>query len=145
MTPNELGNELRRMYEDPDSGGQTTAVHLFGIRHADDIRESVATVSQIVRLSGIPESYATEVHKGIALASNVIERVAPGPERRCDTCRWWGGRTEAGSSDSCRRHAPRLLRGDDPMTRRFWPVTLASDWCGEWDDGRPYRRFSKLG
>ena len=46
-------------------------VILFGIRYARQIEDSQDTVKEIVRLSGVPESYDSEVYKGIKLAAHV--------------------------------------------------------------------------
>lgn len=74
MTPDKLGTTLFDMYEGALHGEKTTMIHLFGIKYADEIRDSGALVPEIVRLSGIDESYSTEVHKGIRLARYVAPR-----------------------------------------------------------------------
>ena len=51
----------------------------------------------------------------------------PRPDR-CETCRFWDG--GAGDvTEECRRRSPIPDLKDDVAT---WPVTLNSDWCGEW-------------
>ena len=74
MTPEELGRILSEMYRDAPEGEATTMIHLFGIEHADEIRDCGAPVTEIVRLSGLRASYNTEVSKGIRLARYVTPR-----------------------------------------------------------------------
>ena len=58
-----------------DAGGrspkrrQATAVHLFGIKYADELWH--LPIKQIVRQARIPESYSDEVSKGRALTEYV--------------------------------------------------------------------------
>ncbi len=75
MTPIELGRILSEMYRDAPEGEATTMIHLFGIRYADEIGDCGAPVTEIVRLSGLPASYNTEVSKGVRLARYVVPRV----------------------------------------------------------------------
>lgn len=77
MTVTELVQRLGEMYGSAPHGEVSTAVHLFGIRHAEDIRASGASVAAIVRQSEVPDSYITEVHKGVALSRYVVERTPP--------------------------------------------------------------------
>lgn len=43
----------------------------------------------------------------------------------CDSCRFWHK-----AESQCRRNAPLPVNGgQDKQT--LWPVTAASDWCGE--------------
>jgi hypothetical protein len=58
----------------------------------------------------------------------------------CDTCSYWDP-GEQKNLGHCRRHPPQLLEtvtGYGPDERRLpmihWPQTLATDWCGEWED-----------
>ena len=74
MTPEELGNTLSNMYHDASQGELTTMIHLFGIKYADEIRDCGATATEIVRLSGLHDSYKTEVSKGVRLARYVMPR-----------------------------------------------------------------------
>jgi len=43
-------------------------IHLFGIKYASEIRTLNVPIKRIVELANLPESYATEVSKGIKLA-----------------------------------------------------------------------------
>ena len=74
MTPHKLGAILFNRYNGALRGEKTTMIHLFGIKYADDIRDCGASVTEIVRLSGIDESYNTEVSKGVRLARYVVPR-----------------------------------------------------------------------
>ena len=77
MTPEELGCILSEMYRDAPEGEATTMIHLFGIKYAAEIRDCSASVTEIVRLSGLHKSYNAEVSKGVRLA----HYVAPGARR----------------------------------------------------------------
>ena len=127
MTPDELSKELGRAYASEPQGRKTAAIHLFGIRRAEAIRTCGASVTQIVAMANIPGSYVTEVHKGIALAPLVVERVDP-VARRCSTCRFW--RKTDDDYGQCRRNAPRP-EGQGSMAR--WPSTQRNHWCGEYE------------
>ena len=74
MTPQELANILSQMYHNAPDNEITTAVHLFGIRYADEIHQCGVPVTQLVGLSSIPASYEVEVSKGVRLARYVVER-----------------------------------------------------------------------
>ncbi|MGQ9370310.1 hypothetical protein [Azospirillum sp. A39] len=49
----------------------------------------------------------------------------------CYTCRFWEGQgvRQRGPKGTCRRFPP-VVTSRSPDGR--FPVTLASDWCGEW-------------
>ena len=74
MTPDKLARTLSKMYYDAPKGEKTTMIRLFGIKYADEIRDCEASVTEIVRLSGLRNSYNTEVSKGIRLARHVVPR-----------------------------------------------------------------------
>ena len=80
MTPAELALRLRKMYSHAARGEAVTNIHLFGIKYANEIAGCGASPAEIVRLSGIPESYVTEVGKGIRLASRVTITRDPFPD-----------------------------------------------------------------
>lgn len=48
------------------------------------------------------------------------------PEQ-CDNCHFYRGQ-------SCRRHAPITLLGEEPhaFPEPRWPNTRFNDWCGDW-------------
>ena len=71
MTEYELGQELRNMYDKAPRGAQVVFIHLFGIRYASDITDGRLDKKQILRAAGLPESYQTEISKGMNLAKYV--------------------------------------------------------------------------
>lgn len=75
MTVNELGRILMEMYENAPRGYQVANIHLFGVKYADVIKGNEYKVTDIIQSSGINNSYATEVSKGIKLARYVIPKV----------------------------------------------------------------------
>ena len=76
MTPDELACTLSEMYHDAPEREATTMIHLFGIKYADEIRDCGAPVTEIVRLSSLPNTYSTEVSKGVRLARYVVPRTS---------------------------------------------------------------------
>lgn len=71
MTVYVLGNVLREMYETSARGQQVTNIHTFAIFYARAIEESRISKKEILRVAGLPESYQTELSKGINLAAYV--------------------------------------------------------------------------
>lgn len=72
MTVDEAARILRQMYRagaTKDGGQMVTGIHLFGIQYADDI--SHLNIKDILRQVGMPESYHTEIRKGMKLAEYV--------------------------------------------------------------------------
>ena len=74
MTQNELGKTLKEMYDNAPEGYLIAGIHLFGLKYASIILDNNFEAIDIVRASGINQSYATEVSKGVKLASYVISR-----------------------------------------------------------------------
>lgn len=72
MKTSDLTTILRRMYETAGTGGQVTAIHLFGIRHADELRGQ--PLKEIAQSATGRESYQTEIRKGMNLARFVQVR-----------------------------------------------------------------------
>ena len=72
MTPQELADELARMYCNACKNYQVAMIHLFGITYANQLRDSEESIRSIVQRSGIRDSYVTEVNKGIRLAEFVV-------------------------------------------------------------------------
>lgn len=72
MTELELANKLKEMY---NSYEKPCGVHLFGIKYADEIAKHNSKLSpivdSIVEQAGIPDSYGTEVKKGIKIARHL--------------------------------------------------------------------------
>jgi hypothetical protein len=71
MTENELGKKLRDMYDNASPNEQTTMIHLFGIKYAEEIRDSGITPREILKKADMQESYQTEINKGIRLSKYV--------------------------------------------------------------------------
>ena len=57
------------MYQDAPPKEKALSIHLFGIKYADQIRDMSA--KDIAVGAGLPESYKTEIRKGINLAKYV--------------------------------------------------------------------------
>ena len=57
------------MYHDAPPKGKALSIHLFAIKYADQIRNMSA--KDIVVGAELPESYKTEIRKGINLAKYV--------------------------------------------------------------------------
>ncbi len=74
MNVNELSEKLREMYRGASQGDAVVMVHLFGIKYANEIRESGASPKEIVLAAGMSESYGVEVNKRINLAKFVQVR-----------------------------------------------------------------------
>ncbi|GHT78351.1 hypothetical protein FACS1894130_04750 [Spirochaetia bacterium] len=80
MTVPELARALTQMYENAMDGDKATMVHLFGIRYADEIRRAGCNANDIIQQaqltdgSYMPESYKTEISKGINLAEYVVDK-----------------------------------------------------------------------
>jgi hypothetical protein len=74
MTTKELGLELREMYLNAPKGDAVAMIHLFGIKYADEISNFENAKNEIIQVSGISQSYITELSKGIKLAKYVIPK-----------------------------------------------------------------------
>ena len=134
MSPGELSRELGHAYQSEPQGRKTTAIHLFGIRRADAIRACGASVSYIVAGAGIPTSYVTELHKGMALAPLVVERAAAAIRKpRCASCKFWRSSRESATYGTCHRRAPQAGVISDNFGYLRWPSTGGADWCGEYE------------
>ena len=70
----ELGKELKKMYENAQSGDAVCMIHLFGVRYARQINQVDCTAKDIAEQAGIPMSYETEIRKGIKLSKYVSEK-----------------------------------------------------------------------
>lgn len=62
------------MYDNAPEGYQVANIHLFGVKYAAIILENNYKATEIVRASGLSQSYATEVSKGIKLSMYVIPK-----------------------------------------------------------------------
>jgi hypothetical protein len=59
------------MYSKADNGEKVAMIHLFGIKHAQDIKALETNSTELAKLSGIQPAYATEISKGIKLSKYV--------------------------------------------------------------------------
>jgi hypothetical protein len=75
MSITELGDILREMYSRAPEKEQATFIHLFGIKYGELILKNKYSASEIVKASGIKDSYKTEVRKGINLSKYVTAKI----------------------------------------------------------------------
>lgn len=74
MSIKELGGKLREMYTNASKGEAVAMIHLFGIKYATEINNCKYSKKDIIKASGISESYLTELTKGVKLAEYVVPR-----------------------------------------------------------------------
>ena len=74
MTLSELGTKLSEMYNNAPKGDAVAMIHLFGIKYANEIKQSNYSKRDIIEQSGISTSYLTELNKGVKLAEYVISK-----------------------------------------------------------------------
>ena len=61
----DLGLILKKMYDSAGDKQQAVSIHMFGIKYGKIILEKDYKPSEIIKFSGLNESYASEVTKGI--------------------------------------------------------------------------------
>lgn len=71
MKKNELAIILKNMYENADKGMQVAAIHIFGIKYANEIIDKYSPYD-IIKLSGLKESFRTELNKGLNIYKGII-------------------------------------------------------------------------
>lgn len=71
MNEYDLGRELKSMYENAPKGDQVAFIHLFGIKYAELLTTKRLSKVEILKIAEMPESYQTEISKGIRLAKYV--------------------------------------------------------------------------
>ncbi len=71
MTPEELTDKLKSMYENAPDRDSVTMIHLFGIMYADELKHCSASKEEIAQNATGHPSYQTEINKGIRLARYV--------------------------------------------------------------------------
>lgn len=71
MSEYELGQILKKMYDEAPKGERALNVHLFGIKYADILCSPDISIKEVVKNSGLQITYATEVTKGVKLANYV--------------------------------------------------------------------------
>ena len=69
MDIKQAAEQLKDMYNNAPDKEAVTFIHLFGIKYAKEIIS--LSVPELVKESGIRQSYTTEVYKGIRLAKYV--------------------------------------------------------------------------
>ena len=69
-TIEELAVLLTEMYD--SSENKTTAIHMFGLKYAEAIKNTKSSVVDIVKKSSISDSYHTEVSKGIRIYESIL-------------------------------------------------------------------------
>ncbi len=67
----ELGTILADMYEDPTVGSKTIAIHMFGIKYGNLIKEKNYSPAAIITASGISENYQVELGKGLRIYESI--------------------------------------------------------------------------
>lgn len=71
---NELGRILNDMYFNSDHGESVAMIHLFAVKYAEEIRATGVSMKAVAKAGGIPESYGTEISKGVKLAKFVVPK-----------------------------------------------------------------------
>ncbi len=71
MTIQTLATILRDMYDNAPKGEKSTMVHLFGIIYAKEIEANNISISELLELAGIKDSYNVEIRKGIRVGRYV--------------------------------------------------------------------------
>ena len=76
MQLRELGEVLHDMYFNSEDGETVAMIHLFAVKYAEEIKSSGESMKAIANAAGIPESYGTEISKGVKLSKFVQPRNA---------------------------------------------------------------------
>lgn len=63
------------MYDSAPEKEKATFIHLFGIKYGQIILRNKYSAADIVKSSGIKESFKTEVRKGINLSKYVTSKI----------------------------------------------------------------------
>ena len=71
-----LGEVLHDMYFNSKDGEAVAMIHLFAVKYAEEIKASGESMKAIANAAGIPESYGTEISKGVKLSKFVLPRNA---------------------------------------------------------------------
>lgn len=74
MTINQLGKALSDLYHNAPKGEAVAMIHLFGIKYAKELNESRFNKKEVARAANIPESFGTEISKGIKLSKYVVAK-----------------------------------------------------------------------
>lgn len=68
MTEYLLGRVLRKMYDNASRGLQVASIHVFSIYFADVMEKGQLSKKEILKAADLPETYQTEISKGMNLA-----------------------------------------------------------------------------
>lgn len=68
----DLARELKSSYEGAERSQKVVQIHLFGIRRAAALRN--VSLPALLERAGMPDSYKTELRKGMRLAEHVEVR-----------------------------------------------------------------------
>lgn len=68
----DLATILSQMYHSASLGEKVTMIHLFGIRYAERIGSDITDI--VALAEDVPNSYVTEVYKGMRLAKYVTAK-----------------------------------------------------------------------
>ena len=71
MNESEPAQILRSMYQNAPIGERKTAIHLFGIKYAEEPSSRDVSSTRVAALSGIGDSYYTEINNDARLAKYV--------------------------------------------------------------------------
>ena len=71
MTINQLGKALSDLYHNAPKGEAVAMIHLFGIKYAKELNEGRFNKKEVAKAANIPESFGTEISKGIKLSKYV--------------------------------------------------------------------------
>ena len=66
-----LGSALSNMYHNAPHGDAVAMIHVFGINYSKEIEASPFNKKEIAKEANIPESYGTEISKGVKLVKYV--------------------------------------------------------------------------
>jgi 5-methylcytosine-specific restriction protein B len=62
-----LGKILRDLYDSAQKGEQVAMIHLFSISYANEMESKRLSKKEILKAADLPQSYLTEIAKGIRL------------------------------------------------------------------------------
>ena len=75
MTIDDAAKILQKKYAQAPEREKVVNIHLFGIEHGEKIGN--LPLKELVARAGLPNSYATEIRKGISLSKYVELRQTP--------------------------------------------------------------------
>ena len=72
-TTKELGQILKKMYDDAENREKVRKIHMFGIEYGQFITLNNVRISEIASNAGLNPSYATEIRKGIRIGAELLK------------------------------------------------------------------------